>query len=48
MNRKKRLLTLVGTVILLLSLAVPMMQCAPAEEEEVIPPAEEEEVIPPA
>ena len=57
MSRRKRLLTLLGTVILLLSLAVPMMQCAlspgeevtpPSEEEEITPPAEEEEVTPPA
>ncbi len=42
MSKRKRLLTLVGTVILLLSLAVPMMQCAPAAEEAVTPPPEEE------
>jgi len=48
MSRRKRLLTLVGTVILLLSLAVPMMQCAPAAEEEVTPPPEEEVTPPPA
>jgi len=56
MDKRKHLLAVVGTVILLLSLAVPIMQCAPAaeevtppaEEEEVTPPAEEEEVTPPA
>ena len=33
MNRRKNLLALIGTVILLLSLSVPMMQCAPEEIE---------------
>jgi len=47
MSKRKHLLAVVGTVILLLSLAVPIMQCAPAAEEEVTPPAEEE-VTPPA
>jgi len=47
MGKRKNLLAVVGTVILLLSLAVPMMQCAPAAEEEVTPPAEEE-VTPPS
>ena len=47
MRRRKSLLALIGIVVLLLSLAVPMMQCAPAVEEEVTPPAEEE-VTPPA
>ena len=45
MKKRRNLLALVGTVILLLSLSVPMMQCAPAVEEEVTPP--EEEVTPP-
>ncbi len=40
MNARKNLLGLIGTVILLLSLSVPIMQCAPAAEEEVAPPAE--------
>jgi len=40
MSRRKNLLALIGTVILLLSLSVPIMQCAPAAEEEVTPPAE--------
>jgi len=48
MNRRKSLLALIGIVILLLGLAAPMMQCAPAAEEEVTPPPEEEEVAPPA
>jgi len=47
MPKRKHLLAVVGTVILLLSLAVPIMQCAPAAEEEVTPPAEEE-VTPPS
>jgi len=46
MDKRKHLLAVVGTVILLLGLAVPIMQCAPAAEE-VTPPAEEEEVTPP-
>jgi len=46
MDKRKHLLAVVGTVILLLSLTVPIMQCAPAAEE-VTPPAEEEEVTPP-
>lgn len=40
MIKRKSLLALIGTVILVLSLAVPMMQCAPAAEE-VTPPAEQ-------
>jgi len=48
MSKRKSLLALIGTLILLVSLSVPMMQCAPAAEEEVTPPAEEEEVTPPA
>jgi len=47
MAKRKNLLAVVGIVILLLSLAVPMMQCAPGAEEELTPPAEEE-VAPPA
>ena len=47
MNRPKNLLALIGTLVLLLSLTVPIVQCAPAAEEEVTPPAEEE-VTPPA
>ena len=46
MSRRKNLLALIGTMVLLLSLSVPLMQCAPAAEE-VTPPAEEEEVTPP-
>jgi len=46
MSKRKHLLAVVGTVILLLGLAVPIMQCAPAAEE-VTPPADEE-VTPPA
>lgn len=41
MGKRKSLLALIGTVILLVSLAVPMMQCAPEEAVE-----EEEEVVP--
>jgi len=44
MDKRKHWLAVVGTVILLLSLTVPMMQCAPAAEEEIIPPAEEGEI----
>ena len=47
MSIRKNLLALIGTVILLLSLSVPIMQCAPAAEEEVTPPAEGGEVTPP-
>jgi len=47
MSRRKNLLALIGTVILLLSLSVPIMQCAPAAEEEVTPPPEEEVTPPP-
>ena len=47
MNKRKSLLALIGTVVLLVSLAVPMMQCAPAAEEEVTPPPEEEITPPP-
>jgi len=47
MKTRRNLLALVGTVILLLGLLAPMMQCAPVAEEEVTPPAEEE-VTPPA
>jgi len=43
MRKKKNLLALIGTLILLLSLSVPLMQCAPAGEEEVAPPTEETE-----
>jgi hypothetical protein len=39
-HKRESLLGLVGTMVLLLSLAVPMLQCAPAAEEEVTPPAE--------
>jgi len=35
MRRRKSLLALIGTLILLVSLSVPMMQCAPAAEEEI-------------
>jgi len=41
MRKSKNLLALIGTLILLVSLTVPMMQCAPAAEEEVTPPPEE-------
>jgi len=47
MRRRKSLLALIGTLILLVSLSIPMMQCTPAPEEEVTPPADEE-VTPPA
>jgi len=47
MSKRKHWLAVVGTVILLLSLAVPMMQCAPAAEEEVTP-SSEEGVTPPS
>ncbi len=40
MNKGKSLLALIGTVVLLLSLAIPLAQCAPAAEEEVTPPEE--------
>lgn len=40
MHKRESLLGLVGTMVLLLSLAVPMLQCAPAGEAEVTPPAE--------
>ena len=43
MSRRKSLLALIGIVVLLVSLAAPMIQCAPAAEEEVTPPSEEEE-----
>lgn len=33
MSKRKNLLALIGTLILLVSLSVPMMQCAPAAEE---------------
>jgi len=46
MSKRRNLLALIGIVVLLLSLSVPVMQCAPAAEEEVTPP-EEEEVTPP-
>jgi len=42
MSKRRNLLALIGIVVLLLSLAVPIMQCAPAAEE-VTPPEEEEE-----
>ena len=48
MRKKKNLLALIGTLILLLGLSVPIIQCAPAAEEEVTPPSEEEEVTPPS
>ena len=38
MRRRKNLLALIGTVVLLLSLSAPMMQCAP---EEVVEEGEE-------
>lgn len=44
---RKSLLILIGMVVLLLGLSIPIMQCAPAPEEEVIPPPEEEVVPPP-
>jgi len=44
---RKSLLVLTGMVVLLLSLSIPIMQCAPAPEEEVIPPPEEEVIPPP-
>ncbi len=47
MNKRKGLLALIGTVVLLLSLAIPLAQCAPAAEEEVASPAEEEVTPPP-
>ncbi|MCK4354525.1 MAG: ABC transporter substrate-binding protein [Dehalococcoidia bacterium] len=47
MKKRRNLLALVGTVILLLGLLAPMMQCAPAAEEEMTPPPEEE-VTPPS
>ena len=42
MTERRNLLALIGTAVLLLSLSVPLMQCAPAVEEEVTPPPEEE------
>ncbi len=36
MGKRKNLLALIGTVVLLLSLAIPLTQCAPAPEEEEI------------
>jgi len=47
MSKRKNLLALIGTVVLLVSLAVPMIQCAPAAEEEITPPPEEEITPPP-
>ncbi len=47
MRKRKGLLVLIGAVVLLLSLSIPMMQCAPAPEEEVTPPPEEEVTPPP-
>ena len=47
MRKRKSLLALIGIVVLLVSLSVPMMQCAPAAEEEVTPPPEEEGIVPP-
>jgi len=47
MSKRKNLLGLIGTMVLLVSLAVPMLQCAPAVEEEVTPPPEEEVTPPP-
>jgi len=45
MSKRRNLLALIGIVVLLLSLSVPVMQCAPVAEEEVTPPEEEEEEI---
>jgi len=49
MGKRKSLLVLIGTVVLLLSLSVPMMQCAPEaveeEGEEAVVEEEEEEAI---
>ncbi len=45
MTKRKNLLALIGTLILVLSLSIPMMQCAPSGEEVTPPP--EEEVTPP-
>jgi len=47
MRKRKSLLTLIGALVLLLSLSIPIMQCAPAAEEEVAPPPEEEVTPPP-
>ncbi len=47
MSRRRNLLALIGTVVLLLSLAIPLAQCTPAAEEEVTPPPEEEVTPPP-
>ncbi|MCK4353977.1 MAG: peptide ABC transporter substrate-binding protein, partial [Dehalococcoidia bacterium] len=47
MSKRRNLLALIGTVVLLLSLAIPLAQCAPAAEEEVTPPPEEEVTPPP-
>ena len=47
MSKRKNLLALIGTVVLLVSLAIPLAQCAPAAEEEVTPPPEEEVTPPP-
>ena len=45
MAKRKNLLALIGTLILVLSLSVPMMQCAPSGEE--VTPLPEEEITPP-
>jgi len=50
--RKRSFIVLIGTVVLLLGLSIPMMQCAPSGEEVTPPPEEEitppeEEVTPP-
>ena len=42
MSKRKDLVAVIGVVVLLLSLSIPMMQCAPAAEEEMVPPPEEE------
>ena len=47
MSKRGNLLALIGTLVLLVSLSVPLMQCAPAAEEEVTPAAEEEVTPPP-
>ncbi len=47
MRKRESLLALIGTVVLVLTLSIPVMQCAPAAEEEVTPPPEEEVTPPP-
>ena len=44
MIRSKNLLALIGTAVLLVSLSVPMMQCAPAAEEGAVSPPQEGEI----